>query len=57
MKTTEPNTHVVSPDQSFSGRKQCGVWRFCYETQIGIVEQCDGCGRYRVNEDIDVEDD
>jgi len=57
MKTTEPNTHVVGPDQSFSGQKQCGVWRFCYDMGLGVVEQCDGCGRYRVNEHIDVEGD
>lgn len=56
METTEPNTHVVSPYQSFSVRKQCGVWRFCYDTRNGVIEQCDGCGRYRLNGDIDVEE-
>jgi len=57
MKTTEPNIHTVSPVQPFSAQKQCGVWQFCYDMGLGVVEQCDGCGRYRVNENMDVEDD
>lgn len=35
---------------------QCGVWRYCTASGDGVLEQCDGCGEYRLRrlEDIDV---